>query len=87
MKYIISTIKLTDEQLNTSFVDILYYKYNNLPKIGYSGTFDIALPEKDDTPIFTLSKDLDEKDNVEYALNEYKNGKLIEKIIYKNLKT
>ena len=46
MKYIISTIKLTDEQLNTSFVDILYYKYNNLPKIGYSGTFDIALPEK-----------------------------------------
>ena len=39
MKYVINSIKLTDIQLNTSFVDILYYKYKNLPKIGYSGTF------------------------------------------------
>ena len=37
--------------------------------------FNIALPEKDDAPIFTLSKDLDEKDNVEYALSEYINNK------------
>ena len=70
-EYFLLTIKEPDQQLNISFIDILYYKIDTILKIGYSGTFDISLPEHQENDIFDVIEDVDEKQNIEYALSRY----------------
>ena len=69
---IFNKIKLTSNQYNTSFVDIL--NIDNIFKIGYSGTLNIDLPE-----IFSNQEtfndrekvlDEDERVNIEHAISE-----------------
>jgi hypothetical protein len=65
--YIINNIQLSSKQLNTSFVDIL--KIDNILKIGYSGTFNINLPDDESIKI-KIEKDYDEPVNVTYAIQQ-----------------
>jgi len=62
---IITDIKLTDEQYNTSFVDIINIDY--IYKIGYSGTVNIERPELENT-FMDVVNDQDETLNVKYAI-------------------
>jgi len=61
---IINNIKLTEQQLNISFVDILMIP--NIYKICYSGTLNINYPDIDKK--FDINDDEDELINVEYAI-------------------
>jgi len=78
LKHIINNIKLTDSQLNISFIDILIR--DNIYKIGYSGTLNINFPkinkeynDKDDydkiiNNEYNINDDYDEIINIEYAI-------------------
>ena len=78
---IIGKIKLTQTQLNISFIDILNIK--NMYKVGYSGTVNIDLPVLSEQFEFDkIVVDNDEKANVEYAIKKatiinYDSGKNI----------
>ena len=66
-KKIFKNIKLSKDQLNTSFVDII--NMDNIFKIGYSGTININLPPLKSKYIFEhIEPDYDEKINIEYAI-------------------
>ena len=62
---IIKSIQLSDEQYNTSFIDII--NISKIFKIGYSGTVNIDIPNIDVTFMEPVS-DADEEINVKYAI-------------------
>ena len=65
---IISTINLSNEQHNVSFIDII--NIENIFKIGYSGTLNIELPDLyNDRQMFkNITEDYDEETNIQYAI-------------------
>lgn len=64
-EYIIDTIKLSKNQYNTSFVDII--NLDDIIKIGYSGTLNVELPPID-IEFDSIIEDVDEKLNIKYAI-------------------
>jgi hypothetical protein len=66
IEHIISEIEISNEQKNTSFVDII--NIENMYKIGYSGTLNIDLPQLESDKFEYIEKDYDEKINVRYAI-------------------
>ena len=69
IEYIISTIEITEEQINISFVDLLLI--DNIYKIGYSGTVNVLFPEVDNLK-YEKYEDKDESINIAYAISQAK---------------
>ena len=73
----IKKIKITTEQINLSFQDIIYNSYEQI-QIGYTGTIymNLNIYEKTDDFVFRKKvEDYDEKIEIKLALNRYGSSK------------
>ena len=68
IKDVISTIQMTNEQANISFVDLLLK--DDVYKIGYSGTVNVKFPKVENSVKYKIYEDKDEVVNIAYALSQ-----------------
>ena len=66
---VISTIQMTNQQTNISFVDLLLK--DDVYKIGYSGTVNVKFPKVESVK-YEIYEDKDEAVNIAYALSQAK---------------